>query len=54
VLESAGVNVDQYFTQMADGTYALTGKADEFNTVVNRITFDGLKKQWDDFNTAEA
>lgn len=54
VLEDAGINVDQYFTQMADGTYALTGKADEFNAAVNRITFEGLKKQWNDFNTAEA
>jgi hypothetical protein len=44
VLEEAGINVDQYFTQMADGTYSLTGKADEFNAAVNRITFEGLEK----------
>jgi hypothetical protein len=28
---------------MEDGTYSLTGSAEEFNNVVNRITFDGLK-----------
>ena len=54
VLEDAGINVDQYFTQMADGTYSLTGKADEFNAAVNRITFEGLKQQWEDFSRAEA
>ena len=54
VLEDAGINVDQYFTQMADGTYSLTGKADEFNAAVNRITFEGLKQQWEDFSKAEA
>lgn len=54
VLEEAGINIDQYFTQMADGTYSLTGKADEFNAAVNRITFEGLKQQWEDFSKAEA
>ena len=53
VLEDAGVNVDQYFTQMADGTYSLTGDAEEFNNVVKSITLDQLKEQVADFNRAK-
>ena len=50
VLEDAGVNVDQYFTQMADGTYSLTGDAEEFNEAVKSITLDQLKEQIADFD----
>ena len=53
VLEDAGINVDQYFTQMADGTYSLTGDAEEFNNVVKSITLDQLKEQVADFNRAK-
>ena len=52
-LEEAGINVDQYFTQMSDGTYSLTGKAEEFNNVVKKITLDGLKSQLEDFSKVE-
>ena len=48
-LEAAGINVGDYFSLMADGTYSLTGKAEEFNAIVNQITFDNLYKQYQDF-----
>ena len=53
ILEEAGINTEQYFTQMADGTYSLTGDAEEFNRIVNQITFDGLKQQLADFNNVK-
>ena len=49
-LREAGVNVDQYFTQMADGTYKLTGNAEEFNRIVNQISLDKLIDQANDFS----
>ena len=48
-LEEAGINVSDYFSLMADGTYSLTGKAEEFNNIVNQITFNKLKEQYGDF-----
>ena len=53
ILEEVGINTEQYFTQMADGTYSLTGDAEEFNRIVNQITFDGLKEQLADFNNVK-
>lgn len=52
-LEEAGINTDSYFSLMADGTYSLTGSAEEFNAIVNNITFDALKQQLQDFDTAK-
>ena len=49
-LQQAGIDVDNYFTQMADGTYALTGSVEDFNRTVNQLTFDSLKAQIDDFD----
>ena len=51
-LQAAGVDTSNYFTKMADGSYILTSAADNFNKVVNEITFDGLKDQLKDFDKA--
>lgn len=48
-LQEAGINVDQYFTKMSDGSYVLTGKAEDFNNAVNRINLNKLKDQVLDF-----
>ena len=53
VLKEAGINVDEYFSQMSDGTYSLTGKAEEFNKIVNDIPLDGLLKKLENFNKAQ-
>ena len=53
-LSDAGLNVDDYFTKMADGSYALTGSAEEFNRTVNQISFNGIKDQLNDFEKARA
>ena len=51
-LKDAGIDTDTYFTKMADGSYALTGAAEEFNKIANNITFDALKEQLHDFQSA--
>ena len=51
-LQQAGVDTSAFFSLMEDGTYSLTGSAEEFNNIVNRITFDGLKDQVLDFNNS--
>ena len=42
VLEEAGINLDTYFTKMADGTYKLTGDAEQFNNMVSHISVDAF------------
>lgn len=46
-LIDAGLATDQYFTQLADGTYQLSVSADEFKTIVNDISLKPLKEGLD-------
>lgn len=41
-LKDAGIEVDKYFTKMADGTYELTAAAEEFNREAHKATQDKL------------
>ena len=45
LLTSAGKNFDDYFTKMADGSYQLIGKVEEFKKEVNSINLDPFKEQ---------
>lgn len=51
-LKQAGVNVEEYFSKNASGTYTLTKLANEFNEAVNNITLDALRQQQQDYSTA--
>ena len=51
-LKQAGVNVEEYFSKNASGTYTLTRLANEFNEAVNNITLDALRQQQQDYGTA--
>lgn len=42
ILEKAGISADMYFQRMADGTYALKGDADEFKSIVDSLSMQGL------------
>lgn len=50
-LKQAGVNVEEYFSKNASGTYTLTRLANEFNEAVNNITLDALRQQQQDYGT---
>ena len=52
-LAEAGVNTDKYFTQMEDGTYKLTGAAEEFKRVVEGITVQDYINKLQEFNSAQ-
>lgn len=41
-LQSAGVNTDQYFQRLADGTYQLTEDADAFKAIVDALSMNPL------------
>lgn len=51
-LKQAGVNVEEYFSKNASGTYTLTKLANEFNEAVNNITLDALRQQQQDYGIA--
>lgn len=44
-LEDAGIDVSNYFSKMLDGTYELTGSAEQFSQVVRQITLEQLWEQ---------
>lgn len=50
VLKDAGIEVDKYFTKMADGTYQLTAAADDFNKAARKITQDKLVDKANQFD----
>ena len=52
-LAEAGVNTDKYFTQMEDGSYKLTGAAEEFKRVVEGITIQDYINKLQEFNNAQ-
>ena len=52
LLEQAGIDTSDYFSQMADGSFMLTAAAKEFKGLVGSITFEALKNQLDDFERA--
>lgn len=52
LLKDAGVNVDNYFTKMDDGTYQLVGVAEDLQTVVNGITTSKLLELLDKYKNA--
>ena len=52
-LVEAGVNTDKYFTQMEDGTYKLTGAAEEFKRIVEGITVQDYINKLQEFNNAQ-
>lgn len=54
LLEQAGIDTSDYFSQMADGSFMLTAAAKEFKGLVESITFEALKNQLDDFESARA
>lgn len=51
-LKQAGINVEEYFSKNASGTYTLTKLANEFNEAVNNITLDALRQQQQDYGIA--
>lgn len=51
-LKQAGINVEEYFSKNASGTYTLTRLANEFNEAVNNITLDALRQQQQDYGIA--
>ena len=51
-LKQVGVNVEEYFSKNASGTYTLTRLANEFNEAVNNITLDALRQQQQDYGIA--
>lgn len=53
VLEAAGVNLDTYFTKMADGTYKLTGDAEQFNNMVSHISIDAFMDNLQKYSAAK-
>ena len=52
LLEQAGIDTSDYFSQMADGSFMLTAAAEEFKGLVESITFEALKNQLADFESA--
>lgn len=44
-LEAASKNTSQYFTKMLDGTYKLTGSAEEFFNLVHKESVESAKEQ---------
>ena len=52
-LIAAGVNADQYFTQMEDGTFKLTGAAEQFKAVVENITVQDYLNKIKEFQSAQ-
>lgn len=53
LLIAAGVNANQYFTQMEDGTYKLTGAAEQFKSVVENITVQDYLDKIKEFQSAQ-
>lgn len=53
VLEEAGINLDTYFTKMADGTYKLTGDAEQFNNMVSHISIDAFMDNLQKYQAAK-
>ena len=47
ILQDAGLDIDQYFTKMYDGTWKLIDKADEFQNIIKEYSINQLleKKQ---------
>jgi hypothetical protein len=41
-LQDAGIDIDKYFSKMADGTYTLTNAAEDFSKAVKKIAQEGL------------
>ena len=52
-LIEAGVNAEDYFTKMEDGTYKLTNAAEEFKAVVEGITIQEYIDKIKEFNATE-
>jgi len=44
-LEAASNSTSQYFTKMLDGTYKLTGSAEEFFNLVHKESIESAKEQ---------
>ena len=53
VLEEAGISLDTYFTKMADGTYKLTGDAEQFNNMVSHISIDAFMNNLQKYSAAK-
>ena len=53
-LENAGIETSNYFSLMYDGTYALTTSAEQFNRMVNEISFDKFEAEISKFQSAES
>ena len=53
VLEEAGINLDTYFTKMADDTYKLTGDAEQFNNMVSHISIDAFMDNLQKYQAAK-
>lgn len=45
LLSANGLKMDDYFTQMTDGTFQLIGDAKEFQELANSLTLEPFKKQ---------
>ena len=50
-LSNLGINVQEYFTKMADGSYQLTHNAEEFNKIVKEINAQKFQAILDKINT---
>lgn len=50
-LEEAGINVEKFFTKLADGSYALDEDADKIRNIINDLGKEAFKEGYD--NTVE-